>query len=315
MCNTVSFVALILFTGCKTLIPDYEVLRLPRPIDEYKTGRIWISGVGPTGEPVGSTTRGPGAAILSSGKGSATKGRIEASFTEWASGILGFDRKTTVQLSLTNLEHEIVRDVYALAETTPVLYETITAKGFDLQISKNLGGDLSADALGQKLTDAIGGTIKFTAAQTNTGAYRVSSDRPVVVAIRVISPRYRVNSASGFEHLDLSSMAVGKPQLFRFGYEFILQEVEQLEKTANVRVNNRFSRQFLGTNVVFRNNEPWISPKRTAIQGEDRELRDAQFVWDRISLVWMPDRTNCQAQVIRQYLDPVPVKSGLSTAR
>lgn len=314
------FWSLLCGLGChrNAAIPDYEVLLVPRPPEQFQAGSTWTVGLGPVAPPAETvlTREAAGASSLTSTTSAANTARIEGAFKEWVSAALDMTKSRSLSITLTDVSHEVVTDAHALQESTPLLWEVVKVGAFTLTIDDTHNSSLTADMIGDEITRHLGGTVELGVTRTGSRTFDVRADQPVVAAIRVVNPNYRLNSASGIMPFDLSDAAVGEPQEVQFGYTLILQQpVDYPSRTATVWINNLASRQFTGGEVEFRGNEPWISPKRTAIPGADDELRDAQFVWDKISLVWRPRLSDCGVYVVRQYMTPRPIRSGLRGVR
>lgn len=304
----------VILGGCRSnnLIADYEVLALPRAPEDFKPGSIWKPGIGPIAPPPSGTNTitASGAASVLGAIGKDTGGRIQASLDRWVSGSLGFSDSEVTTLALNELWHEKVRDGYAVGEAAAVLWEVIGVKEFTFTVAEERAVGIDVKAVENELSRALGGDAAISVEADSTRFYTARSDRPLVAAIRVVRIDYRV--ASGMHPLDLSDSAVSSAQELPFGYLLILQDpVDITDRSASFRIDNPTSRRFEGTRHLFEGDDPWISPNRTAIAESDERLDGADFVWDRISLVWNKVLSKSQAMVTRQYITLKSIHSGL----
>lgn len=309
--TTVLVAMTFLMSGCRSLVPGYEVLPVPQSPDVYRAGSPWSEGVGPNGGPITKTVQGKGAQELTAKEEAKARLDIAATFKSWVSGALGLREDSVTALTLRQLSHESVAEMWEVRETGPILWETIQVDSMELTVTEDAAATLSAKGVGTKLTEAIGGSVTFDASSSDNRNYTVKSDRPVIVAIRVAKLGVRTSAGSGQSALSLESASVGQLQPALLGFRVLVQEVDPMDQVAVLRVQNPWLPQFPGVTHSFVKNETWISGKRTVTDGSDKELKNARYVWDSLTVLWSRVLSECQLQCVRQYLLLQPVKSGL----
>ena len=316
-CVAAVVVAVAMVAGCKGrtgAIPNYEVLPVPKGLDQYGAGRMWVKAVGPSGPKLVPTTRESGPERMAFSASPQLKGQIEASLTEWAEAAIGVQSKGEVKIELGKTSFEYVVDAYDLKTTSSVLWETIIAESIVLKTSSDAHAGVNAELVGKKLQESLGGKIKLDASAGTAQSIDIKSDRPLVVAVRVATPQY--DNANHRTRLDLSERAASTSQSGPFGYIVtVTQPVNPIESTATLRIDNSDLPQFLGELHEFRGAEPWVNKNRSAIAAADKKARGQVWVWDKLSVLWNRDLANCQLQTVRQYIRVRTVDSGLAGTR
>lgn len=203
---------------------------------------------------------------------------------------------------------------YPLQSTKQVLWEAITADSLSLTINSGSSDDLSADVLASKLSAGAVGNVTIHATATGSHSYSITSSKPLVIAIRVVQLNYSVNA--GETPLNLTTPMQGKPQPARLGYEASSQGMpDPLTSTVTLSIRNDGLPQFLGVTHAFQRNDPWVNPNREAIQQIDPQAKNADYVWDILSVIWDQDLSKCLLKTVRQYIQVKTADSGLSGTR
>lgn len=290
------------------VIPDYELLSVPRPVGIWKTGAIWLSEVGTSGDPVAKTSTKSGLPRLLTSRSKVNEASVEAGIGRWVSTAIGAKRTNLIRVSLSETSHSIVDDVYGVAVNHRILFEQVIANGFRVFLDKSISGKFSIDAVKDKLSKNLPPQVNLVIASTGDYEYLVSSNVPLVVAIRIVSVTFTLDDESGTFPIDLSTVAVGKVQgPFPFGYSFILQEpVDPINKIARFKVFNEGSRSE-NQYAEFRQNEPWISSDRSLVKNGLHE--------DRAFIVWSENLRDSKLKLHRQHILVRKARSGLRGGR
>lgn len=304
--------ALALSPACGgRLVPNYEVLATPVGSEAYTPGRQWIDGLGPDGEPRGEVVASPGAAQLKTSSRVDAEASIAGVFEELIAAGLGLERQQVTDLELTDLTHHHVADLYGTAVRGRMLWETITASGMELTVTADTsgGGSVDASKLGSVLPQV---PLELTAsADVAQGtSYTVTSDQPLVVAIRVVDIGYDQRSVDKPIPLDGGSASVG------MGYQVTPLDPPSAATGGEIRVriSNPDLVQWVGEEVVLRHGEPWASTAgKQSIGAADPRARRADYVWDTLMLTWTGGEARVRAT--RQYVELKPARSGLKGTR
>jgi hypothetical protein len=303
---------LLLCGGCSSpLIPGYEVLPLPAAADHYPAGAQWLPRIGTTGEPLAATKTSSGLNDDFISNTNKAMAGLEVPLIKYVSGSLGLGKEQVTSLGLTNLSHVTVSDSKDI--NAPVLWETVVVSNFTFRVVQSKDQHLSVDVPLTKLIPGSTGSVHVAVTNLPSGEHLAHADHPLVVAIRVVQPVQDKTSASA--PLDLSDTGVDK-QTRVLDYEVTLQKpVDPFKKEAAIRIENPDIPQFKGLLHTFKHSEPWVSPSRRVISGDDPKSRSVDFVWDKLDVHWNANLSKCTLEVTRQYTRFVPMKSGLAGTR
>jgi hypothetical protein len=308
------------------LMPDYEVLEVPRPEQQYKPGQKWNKDLpGPTqpAAPNVPVASNPGLANVKVGDKSGFKADLKVPVIKWIGGSLGLDSNESVGLELKSLRHAVVTDARPIHTTGAVLWETVAAESMKLTVQSETATrlDLTADVLKRLLEASPTGNepVSVGVALTGENTYEVSSDKPLVVAVRVVKLGRDVREEQAI--LDLTTIAVTNNQRTRtaFGYEVELRPpVDPLTRRVQLRIRNVDVPGWTGTTHQFgmgEGEDTWVNDNREVIAARDPAARDADYVWDTMNIEWKPDLSQCVLHVIRQYVKLEAADSGLKGTR
>src|ERR1035441_7940487 len=146
--------------GCRT-IPDYEVLDVPKSIEQYTPGKAWLSGVGTTDPVLAQCKTNQGLGRLNLKKAHQLNLALQVPVIKWVSGALGIAQQSTFHVEWTNLQNIYVADAYQLKTVDPVLWEVIVASNLSLTISNSTAENLGVDIVASNLTAGLQGNINF----------------------------------------------------------------------------------------------------------------------------------------------------------
>jgi len=302
----------ILICGCRAL-PDYEVLTVPKSSAQYFPGKVWLPGVGPTGDPLSQCRTNSGLDELSIDKARSLAGSLNVPLIKWISASLGMGNQKVSHAEWTNLQHVYVLDAYKLATKNPILWETIVTSNLVMTITNASMTGLNANVLASALSKGAVGDITLKATNTAKGGYYLTSDKPLVTAVRIVQPQFDVGV--DLKILDLSDRARGRTQQAGLGYRVTVNSaagsIDALRQKVRLSIDNANMVMFAGTNLTFSGQEGWINSNREAISSSDPKAAKAQFVWDKLNIEWDEHLTNCMLRVTRQYMNIKPSKSGL----
>lgn len=301
-----ALLAVLLAGGCR-LIPGYEVLPMPADADRYRVGSGWEPGVGPVTPPADdpalfetargveklATTLRPTQVLL----------QIKAPFAEWLSGALGLRSSEQVALELGDLRHAFVRDATLLPTNKAVLWETVTARNVTFTVAE--GASVDVALLSKKLQEATGvKKLEVRAHGESKRSFSVRSDRPLVVAIRVVTLSHRIEEPPPLT-LDLTQGAIGREQDATLGYRVVVRSVRPAERKATLRISNSAVPGGLDESHAF-TEASWLAPHRSVIGAED-------WILDRLQVRWATDLSQCALRVTRYHLRVEEAGSGLDT--
>jgi hypothetical protein len=311
--------------GCSA-IADYEVLDVPRPPEQYKPGQKWSREVpGPT-QPAASdvptaTNRGLDSVKMDDKSG--FEANLKVPVLKWIGGSLGISSEKRFELSWKQLEHSVITDARPINTTGAVLWETIAAKSMKMTVKRETSAnlDLTADLLKRKLEEApVGGEpVTVGVSKTSENTYEITSEVPLVVAVRVVELHRSVRQEETI--LDLTTAAVTNNQRTRtaFGYEVELRPpADPLTRRVQLRIRNADVPGWTGTTHQFGTGEgedTWVNTNREVIAAGDPDAKKADYVWDTMNIEWKADLSQCVLHVIRQYVKLKATDSGLKGTR
>jgi len=236
---------------------------------------------------------------------------LEIPLIKLISASLGLGKEQVKTLGLTNLSHICVSESKDIS--TPVLWETVIVSNFTFRVDERSDTHVSGEVPVAQLIPSAVGNIHLGVTNLASGQHFAQADHPLVVAIRVMQPIQKTKERRS--PLDLSNTGIDK-QTGALGYEVTLQNgVDPLKKEAAMRIDNPNIPQFKGELYTFQHSEPWVSPARRVIAGDDPEARSGSYVWDKLAIQWNEDLSRCKLVVTRQYSKFVPMKSGLPGTR
>ncbi|HZE95660.1 MAG TPA: hypothetical protein VE981_01405 [Planctomycetota bacterium] len=308
-------------TACSSsLIADYEVLPVPAGRDLYAVGRPWsVDYKGPVG--VGAPKWGTADGVESL-KSSTPKNQAELSLKvpllKWIGGSLGFTESELPSLDGADFKHEFLEDESKLISPRPLLWEIITATDITFTCNKTSTASLDVTVAAGKLTGAVsgggeGGDIGVTLKSEIERKYTVTSKKRLVVAIRVAVSEAEAKSVR--RPLNLTEAMYDKVQdAGPFGYRFVVRKADPVRKTAVIDIANPQFQQWTGMKAEITRDAPSCqNSRRNAIPHPDDPVRDPDFIWDNLTLIWNGDLSACEMLVDRQYQMLRSVKSGLDT--
>jgi len=284
-------------------MPGYEVLPVPQPPENLKVGAAWIDGVGTEGESLVEVQAVEGLSELTMGEASQAKATLTAHFKKWVSGVLSVDAKEVVAFRLEGLKHARLPSLYDTKLKGKVLSEAVTADRLYIQMSDSVSGALSVETVGTAIKKAVAADIQVSA--ESGGVYVATSSVPLVFAIRVANVKYHQRTVVAPLPVD--------PSLETMGYRVqTIGAPDPEEQTYELAISNNDIPQYEGAKLVFKVGEPQvITHAKQAIGVSDEQAGSADFVWDKVSLLW--SSVPKQVEISRQYLWLEPSESGMET--
>ena len=318
--------AALLAVGCgcsKQLIPNYEVLLVPAGAERYPVGYRWnveikaVDSAAPVVDQAAIATA-DGVSSLHTGTDRNFEAKLKVPVIEWIGGSLGIKTTDVVEIRLGNLQHHFVRDTSTAQTTKAILLETVTADSIEMKVDRSVDAalELNVDVVKAGLARNADANIGLTVTSSETGQYEVTSDRPLVVAIRAV----KIEMEEPFEQtvpLDLSSAAEGREQMAALGYTLTrIGTVDPVSGIAEMRIANPTFIRWPPIAHTFRRaeNYMWINDNREAIaSARDPRVKDDVYVWDYLLLQPHQDLAMSECKVVRQYQKERTIKSGLDT--
>lgn len=294
----------------RPLIADYEVLDTPRPVELYKAGAAWQHGIGPGDAATTKVTTGDGAEVMSSARQAAVTRGLNIAITDWMKANASSAGTFSAAVAAKGLSQAAVSDPYDIQFNGLVLWETLSVDKFVLRESatSRAGVDVTADVskILEELNKQLKGKAELKIQSTEADGTVISSNKPLVLAIRVMRCEYASRGAER-KPLDLTQRKVGLSQEGPGGFRVTVVGRDPLMRTARLEIANPSAVRFRGAVLDFTGgNAAEVPTKQFVGQVGD-------YTWSTLSLIWAEDLAACALEANNQTITLSPAHSGLST--
>ena len=151
--------SLLAVTGCSSLLPGYEVLSMPQPIENMTPGSSWIDGVGAEGDPYGEVAVSDGLGSLTLATKDEAKFKITAHVRGILSSSLGYKSEEIVDIKLKDLKHHKLIGLRDTALRGKVLAEAITAKVIQFSVKESSTAKLTVKSVQSAVESSVAGKV------------------------------------------------------------------------------------------------------------------------------------------------------------